>query len=68
MLNKNERHGKVDQVKGQIKQAVGTVTGDERLKAEGKVDEAMGTIEETVGRATRKTGDAIEKAVKAVKH
>lgn len=68
MLNKNERHGKVEQVKGHIKQAVGAVTGDERLKAEGEADEAMGTIEETVGRVARKTGDAIDKAVKAVKH
>ncbi len=68
MLNKNERHGKVDQVKGQIKQAVGTVTGNERLKAEGQADEAIGKVEETVGRVTRKTGDAIEQAVKAVKH
>ena len=68
MLNKNERHGKVDQVKGQIKQAVGTVTGNERLKAEGQADEAIGKVEETVGRVTRKTGDAIEQAVKADKH
>ncbi|MEQ1729177.1 MAG: CsbD family protein [Vicinamibacterales bacterium] len=68
MLNKNERHGKLDQVKGQIKQAVGTVTGNERLKAEGKADEAIGKVEETVGRVTRKTGDAIEQAVKATKH
>ena len=58
MLNKNERHGKVEQVKGQIKQVVGTVTGNERLKAEGEADEAAGTIEETVGRVTRKAGDA----------
>jgi len=67
MLNKNERHRKVEQVKGQIKQAVGTVTGNESLKAEGEAEEAIGAIEETVGRVTRKTGDAIAQAVKAAK-
>jgi uncharacterized protein YjbJ (UPF0337 family) len=32
----------IDKVKGKTKQVVGTVTGDERLKAEGEVDELKG--------------------------
>jgi len=43
MWNKTERDGKVDQAKGKVKQAVGTVVGDDTLKAEGQVDEAVGT-------------------------
>jgi len=43
MMNKNERDGKIDQAKGKVKQAVGNLTGNDKLKAEGKVDETVGT-------------------------
>ncbi len=49
MWNKNERDGKIDQAKGRAKQAVGDLTGDEKLKAEGEMDEAGGKVEEAVG-------------------
>jgi len=67
MWNKNERQGKVDQAKGKVKQAVGTLTGNDDLKAEGQVDEAVGKVESTVGRIGHKTGDAITRAGKAVR-
>jgi uncharacterized protein YjbJ (UPF0337 family) len=35
MWKRNERNGKVDQAKGKLKQAVGILTGDDDLKAEG---------------------------------
>ena len=67
MWNKNERNGKVDQAKGKVKQAVGALTGDNRLKAKGRVDEAVGKIETAVGRGSRKTGEAITRVGNAVK-
>jgi uncharacterized protein YjbJ (UPF0337 family) len=67
MWNKNERKGTVDQAKGKIKQAVGTVTGDKDLKADGQVDESLGKAQAAVGRTTRKAGDAITRVGKAVK-
>ena len=67
MFNKNESKGKSDQVKGQIKQTVGTITGDEKLKAEGKVDVAVGKAEEAVGNAQTKVRDAVKAATKALK-
>ena len=66
MWNKNERDGKIDQAKGRVKQAVGDLTSNEDLKAEGQVDEAGGKVEETVGKVKRETGAAIEKIGKAV--
>ena len=54
MWNKNERDGKIDQAKGRVKQAVGDLTADEDLKAEGQVDEAGGKVEEAVGKVQRK--------------
>jgi uncharacterized protein YjbJ (UPF0337 family) len=67
MWNKNERKGTVDQAKGRIKQAVGAVTGDNDLKAEGQVDETLGKVQAAVGRTKRKAGDAITRVGKAVK-
>jgi uncharacterized protein YjbJ (UPF0337 family) len=67
MWNKNERKGKVDEVKGKVKQAVGTLTRNDELKAEGQIDETVGKVEAAVGRTTRKTGDAITRVGKAVK-
>ena len=67
MWTKSERSGKVDQTKGKIKQAIGTLTGDDDLKAEGDVDETLGKIESAVGRTSRKAGDAIKRVGNAVK-
>jgi uncharacterized protein YjbJ (UPF0337 family) len=66
MWNKNERNGKVDQAKGKIKKGVGTLTGNDDLKAEGQVDETVGNVEAAVGRTLRKTGDAVARLRKAV--
>jgi uncharacterized protein YjbJ (UPF0337 family) len=38
MWNKTERKGKIDQTKGKVKQAVGTLTRDDDVKVEGQVD------------------------------
>ena len=65
MWNKNERDGKIDQAKGRAKQAVGDLTGNEKLKAEGQMDEAGGKVEEAVGQLQRKTvaGDREDRAM-----
>jgi uncharacterized protein YjbJ (UPF0337 family) len=68
MRNKQERDGKVAQVKGKAKKAVATVTGDKDLKAEGQVDEAVGRVQEVVGKTRRKAGEALHQTARAVKH
>jgi uncharacterized protein YjbJ (UPF0337 family) len=67
MWNKNERTGKVDQAKGKVKQAVGALTKDEKLKAEGRADEAVGKVEVALGQLGRKAGNAVARVAKAVK-
>ena len=59
-MNEDELKGKVDQVKGRAKQAVGDITDDQRLHDEGAADEAAGDVREGFGRARRKVGEAIE--------
>jgi uncharacterized protein YjbJ (UPF0337 family) len=60
MWNKDEMHGKIDQLKGRAKQAAGDLTDDENLKDEGAVDEAAGDVQEAFGKGRRKVGEAIE--------
>ena len=59
-MNKDELDGKVDQVKGKVKQGVGDLTNNERLHDEGVADEAAGDVQEGFGRGRRKVGEAIE--------
>jgi uncharacterized protein YjbJ (UPF0337 family) len=49
MVDKQRAEGVGDQAKGSIKQAVGNVTGDEKLKAEGAADKTKGKVENTIG-------------------
>ena len=67
MLNKDERDGKFEQVKGRVKQAVGDLTGNKHLRTEGRVDEAKGKVQETAGHVRHAVADAVEKVAKAVK-
>lgn len=67
MWNKSERAGHVEQAKGKVKQAVGTLTRNDELKAEGRVDEVAGKVQTAVGRTARKAGEAIASVAKSVK-
>lgn len=40
--------GSADQAKGRVKEAAGSLTGDQDLKNEGKVDQASGDIKQKV--------------------
>ncbi len=54
--------GKTEQVKGQAKEAVGSLTGDKDLQAEGKADRQAGEAKEKVGHAKDKVEEVTEKA------
>jgi uncharacterized protein YjbJ (UPF0337 family) len=60
MWNKNERNGNLEQVKGRVKQAVGDLTGNDKLRADGKVDETVGQAKTAIGKAQKKVAVAIE--------
>jgi uncharacterized protein YjbJ (UPF0337 family) len=53
---------KSDQVKGQAKEAAGSLTGDKDLEAEGKADRRAGKAKEKLGQAKDKLDDVIDKA------
>ena len=66
-MNKDELDGKVDRLKGEIKQGVGKMTNDQALHDEGVADEAAGRVEEGFGKARRKVGDAIHDVAHKIK-
>ena len=53
--------GKTDEAKGRVKEAAGTLTGDDELKREGKVDRATGNVKQGVDKAADKVKDAVGK-------
>ena len=60
MVDKDRIEGAGKQIKGSIKEGVGKVTGDEKLKGEGKADKAEGKIQNTVGGVKDKIRDAVD--------
>ncbi|HZM53868.1 MAG TPA: CsbD family protein [Acidimicrobiales bacterium] len=53
--------GKTEQAKGQVKEAVGSLTGNKDLESEGKADRRAGEAKEKVGQAKDKVEEVIEK-------
>jgi uncharacterized protein YjbJ (UPF0337 family) len=48
-MDKEHVKGAADKAKGAVKDAVGGLTGDDKLQAEGKVDKAKGAVRSAVG-------------------
>ena len=48
-MEKEQVTGKVDELKGKAKQAVGNATGNENLQDEGTLDEGKGKIKQAYG-------------------
>ena len=56
-----------DQAKGKAKEAIGTVTGNKDLEAEGKADRRGGEVKEKVEDALHKVEDKAGEAIDKVK-
>ena len=48
-MDRNRVEGAGDKAKGNLKEGLGNLTGDEKLKAEGKMDKAGGSVKSAVG-------------------
>jgi uncharacterized protein YjbJ (UPF0337 family) len=48
-MDKNRIIGAAKQVKGELKIAAGSVTGDAKLKADGRADKLEGVVQNAVG-------------------
>jgi uncharacterized protein YjbJ (UPF0337 family) len=66
-MNRDEVEGKKQNLKGRIKEAAGTLTGNQDLESEGASERADGEVQEEIGKARRKIGESIEEFGKKVK-
>lgn len=66
-MNKDELNGKIDRLKGNIKESVGEATNDQDLRDEGVADQASGNVQEGFGKARRKVGDALHDVAHKIK-
>jgi uncharacterized protein YjbJ (UPF0337 family) len=54
-----------DKIKGRVKEAVGVITDNDRLKREGRTDQAEGEVKETVEKVQDKAKQVVEKVKNA---
>ena len=66
-MNRDEVEGKVEALKGRVKQAAGDLTNNPDLHDEGVADEVAGKTQDAVGRVRRKVGEAIKDVGNAIK-
>lgn len=66
-MNRDELDGKMDRLKGNIKETVGDATNDEKLRDEGIADQASGNVQEGFGKARRKVGEALDDVADKIK-
>ena len=59
-MDKDRIEGAANQAKGAIKEGVGKLTGDEKLKAEGAADKAAGKVQNAVGGVKDAVRDATD--------
>jgi uncharacterized protein YjbJ (UPF0337 family) len=59
-MDKDRIAGAGKQLKGNIKEAAGKVSGDKKLETEGKVDKAEGKVQNAVGGMKDAARDALK--------
>jgi uncharacterized protein YjbJ (UPF0337 family) len=54
-----------DKIKGRVKEAVGVITDNNRLKREGRTDQVVGEVKEAVEKVQDKAKQVVEKVENA---
>ena len=60
--------GTVDKLKGKAEEIAGTVTGDDKKKAEGLMNQAIGKVKETASDVKEAIEDGVEKIKEKIDH
>ena len=50
----------IDEAKGRVKEAAGSLTDDDRLKREGRTDKTKSSVKDKVDQAAEKAKDAVD--------
>ena len=60
-MHKDEVTGAAKQARGAIKEAVGKVTGDSKLRVDGTADKVEGKVQSKIGEAKDKVRDVLKR-------
>jgi uncharacterized protein YjbJ (UPF0337 family) len=60
-MHKDEVEGAAKEVRGSVKDAIGKVTGDKKLQADGAADKIEGKVQKTAGQIKDAARDALKK-------
>jgi len=60
-MNKDQLKGKVENIKGRVKEAAGSLSGDKETQAEGTVERVKGAAQEKLGDIKHNIARRIEK-------
>ena len=63
-MDKDRIKGVAQKIKGNIKEAVGKMTGNKKLQTDGKIDNAAGNVRKAVGEAKDVVRDAVNERSK----
>jgi uncharacterized protein YjbJ (UPF0337 family) len=66
-MNRDEREGKTENLKGRVKEAAGALLDDDELQKEGAEQRDRGELREDVGTLRRKAGEALEELGEKIK-
>lgn len=64
---KQEARGKVQKLKGRVKEAAGIMTGNSAMEREGTKQRAEGAVQETLGKIRREAGELVDKMAETIK-
>ncbi|MBP1807648.1 CsbD family protein [Rubellimicrobium aerolatum] len=59
-MDDDRAKGSAQQAKGSVKEALGTLTGDAKLRSEGRADTAAGTVRNAIGGLKDAVRDAFD--------
>ena len=60
--------GKIDTIKGRLKEAVGVLTDNDHLKREGQRDQVVGEVQDKAARVAEQVREEVARAVEKVKN
>ena len=60
-MHKDEVKGAAKEARGHVKDAIGKVTGDDKLRADGAADKVEGAVQKNVGKVREAASDALKK-------
>ena len=66
-MGHQEARGKVKQLRGRVKETIGSITGNRKMQREGSRERAGGAVQEGLGKARRKVGKFVDRVAKAIK-